>query len=87
MSRYSSPANSLSALGPLDGRYAEAVRPLAELFSEQGLILWRLKVELAWLRALCAEEAFGPAPPLSADESAFLDALERGPGAAGRGAR
>ena len=46
MSRYSSPANSLSALGPLDGRYAEAVRPLAELFSEQGLIRQRLKVEL-----------------------------------------
>lgn len=86
MSRYSSPANSLSALGPLDGRYAEAVRPLAELFSEQGLILRRLKVELAWLRALCAEEAFGPAAPLSADESAWLDALEHdlGPAAAER---
>ena len=77
MSRYSSPANPLSALGPLDGRYAEAVRPLAQLFSEQGLILQRLKVELAWLRALCAEDAFGPAPPLSAGEAAFLDALEQ----------
>ncbi|MCY3606727.1 MAG: adenylosuccinate lyase [Gammaproteobacteria bacterium] len=86
MSRYSSPANSLSALGPLDGRYAEAVRPLAELFSEQGLILWRLKVEFAWLRALCGEESFGPAPPLSSGETAFLDALEQdlGPQAAER---
>ena len=86
MSRYSSPANPLSALGPLDGRYAEAVRPLAGIFSEQGLILRRLKVELAWLRALCAEEAFGPAPALSAEEAAFLDALERdlGPPAAER---
>ena len=81
MSRYTSLANSLTALGPLDGRYAEAVRPLAELFSEQGLIRQRLKVELAWLRALCAEEAFGPAAPLTADETAFLDALEQDLGA------
>ncbi len=82
MSRYSSPVISLSALGPLDGRYAEAVRPLAELFSEQGLIRQRLKVELAWLRALCAEEAFEPAPPLSAGETAFLNDLEAGLGPA-----
>ncbi len=86
MSRYSSPVILLSALGPLDGRYAEAVRPLAELFSEQGLIRQRLKVELAWLRALCAEEAFEPAPPLSAGEAAFLNNLEGdlGPAAAER---
>ena len=86
MSRYSSPVISLSALGPLDGRYAEAVRPLAELFSEQGLIRQRLKVELAWLRVLCAEEAFEPAPPLSAGEAAFLNDLEGdlGPAAAER---
>ena len=76
MSPHPSPANSLSALGPLDGRYAQTVRPLAELFSEQGLIRQRLKVELAWLRALCAETAFAPAPPLNSEESAFLDALE-----------
>ena len=86
MSRYSSPVISLSALGPLDGRYAEAVRPLAELFSEQGLIRQRLKVELAWLRALCAEEEFEPAPPLSVGEAEFLNNLEGdlGPAAAER---
>ena len=77
-----SSANPLIALGPLDGRYAAAVQPLAELFSEQGLILERLRVELAWLRALCAEQAFGHAPPLSAEEAAFLDALEDGLGPA-----
>ena len=77
-----SSANPLIALGPLDGRYAAAVQPLAELFSEQGLILERLRVELAWLRALCAEQAFGHAPPLSAEEAAFLEALEDGLGPA-----
>ncbi len=60
----------------MDGRYAAAVRPLAELFSEAGLIRQRLKVELAWLRALCAEPSFAPAAPLDEEETAFLDALE-----------
>ena len=68
--------HSLGALGPLDGRYSAAVRPLAALFSEAGLIRQRLKVELAWLKALCAEPSFAPAAPLEEDESAFLDALE-----------
>ena len=76
------PRNSLTALGPLDGRYAGTVRPLAELFSEHGLIQQRLKVEIAWLRALCAEEAFTPAPPLSEEEMAFLDTLKADPGMA-----
>ena len=82
MPSHPSSANPLSALGPLDGRYAAAAKPLADLFSEQGLILERLRVELAWLRALCAEEAFAPAPPLSGEEAAFLDALEQGLGPA-----
>ena len=76
MHPHPSPASSLTALGPLDGRYAVTVRPLALLFSEQGLIQQRLKVELAWLRALCAEKSFAPAPSLTNEESAFLDALE-----------
>ena len=86
MKSHTSPVNPLTALGPLDGRYAPTVRPLAELFSEQGLILQRLAVELAWLRALCAEVNFAPAPPLNAEEAAYLVALEQdlGPPAAER---
>lgn len=82
MCPHPSPDDSLNALGPLDGRYAVAARPLAEVFSEAGLIRQRLKVELAWLRALCAEPAFTPAPPLSEEETDFLDALEDGLGLA-----
>ena len=82
MCPHPSPEYPLNALGPLDGRYAAAARPLAELFSEAGLIRQRLKVELAWLRALCAEPAFTPAAPLNAEETAFLDALEGGLGLA-----
>ena len=82
MPPHRNPASSLSALGPLDGRYAESVRPLSELFSEGGLIEKRLRVELAWLRALCAEEKFTAAPSLSDEESAFLDTLEADLGSA-----
>lgn len=78
----SNPELSPDSLGPLDGRYAAAVRPLAALFSETGLILQRLKIELAWLKALCAEPSFAPAAPLEKDESDFLDALEGGLGLA-----
>src|SRR3954469_2368310 len=45
----------LAALSPLDGRYARTADPLREHFSEQALIRYRVKVELAWLQALAAE--------------------------------
>jgi adenylosuccinate lyase len=47
----------LAALSPLDGRYARTAEPLRQYFSEQGLIRYRVKVELAWLQALAAEPA------------------------------
>jgi adenylosuccinate lyase len=47
----------LAALSPLDGRYARTADPLRQYFSEQGLIRYRVKVELAWLEALAAEPA------------------------------
>ncbi len=59
--------NTLSALSPLDGRYAEKLDPLRNHFSEYGLIKRRVRVEIEWLKALAAEEgldgiaAFSPA--------------------------
>src|SRR3954464_11220701 len=47
----------LAALSPLDGRYARTADPLREHFSEQALIRYRVRVELAWLEALAAEPA------------------------------
>ena len=58
---------ALTALSPLDGRYAAKVAALAAHFSEYGLIRHRVRVELEWLSALAAEPgvpeiaAFGPA--------------------------
>src|SRR6266581_6304949 len=45
----------LAALSPLDGRYARTADPLRDHFSEQVLIRFRLRIELAWLEALAAE--------------------------------
>jgi len=56
----------LAALSPLDGRYARTADPLRQYFSEQGLIRYRVKVELAWLAALAAEPAIKEVKPFSA---------------------
>ena len=45
----------LTALSPVDGRYAARCAELRDIFSEQGLIRARVRVEIAWLHALAAE--------------------------------
>jgi len=67
--------NPLSALSPLDGRYAAKAAPLRPIFSEYGLMHRRVRVEIAWLIALADEPAIGEVPALSADARAFLHAI------------
>lgn len=59
------PLNALTAVTPLDGRYAEKTRPLAGIFSEFGLTHRRVQVEIAWLLALAAEPLIKEVSPLS----------------------
>ncbi|WP_295008120.1 adenylosuccinate lyase [uncultured Dechloromonas sp.] len=65
----------LTALSPLDGRYAGKVDALREHFSEFGLIRARLKVEIEWLKALSAEPHFAEIAAFSPATVAELDAL------------
>jgi len=44
--------SELTAISPLDGRYARKVAPLRDLFSEYGLIRFRVEVEVRWMLAL-----------------------------------
>jgi len=67
--------NPLTALSPLDGRYAAKVDALREHFSEFGLIRARLKVEIEWLKALAAEPHFTEIAAFSPSTVAELDAL------------
>ena len=45
-------STSLTALSPLDGRYASKVDGLREILSEFGLIRCRVQAEVAWLKGL-----------------------------------
>ena len=65
----------LTALSPLDGRYANKVADLRPLFSEFGLIQHRVKIEIAWLRALAAAPSIQEVPAFSSATLADLDGL------------
>jgi adenylosuccinate lyase len=63
----------LTALSPLDGRYAAKVESLRSHFSEFGLFRNRIRVEIEWLKALAAEMAIGEVAAFSAATIAELD--------------
>ena len=64
----------LTALSPLDGRYAGKVSALRGLLSEFGLIRHRIHVEIEWFIAL-SDAGFGELPALSEEDRVFLRAL------------
>ena len=65
--------DTLLALSPLDGRYANSVAALRPLFSEYGLMQARIRVELEWLKALAAAPQIGEVAPFSAATIAAID--------------
>ena len=67
-------SSPLTALSPLDGRYAGKTRALQEHFSEFALIRERVAVEVEWLLALAADPAFEPLGPFSPATTAELRA-------------
>ena len=69
------PTSFFSALSPLDGRYATKVVDLRTHFSEFGLIRNRVKVEVAWLKALAAESAIAEVAPFSTSTQVKLDGV------------
>ena len=64
----------VTALSPLDGRYAAKLATLRPLMSEQGYMHRRVQVELAWFAAL-SDAGFAEFTPLSADARKYLVAL------------
>ena len=70
--------SSLAALSPLDGRYARTADPLRAFFSEQALIRYRVRIELAWLQALASERAIRELKPFGKKTGeAFTVILEK----------
>ncbi len=64
----------LTALSPLDGRYARQCAELRDIFSESAFMNARVRVETEWLIAL-AEAGFAELPALSEHAVKFLRAL------------
>lgn len=67
-------AAQVTALSPLDGRYAAKVSTLRPLMSEQGYMHRRVQVEIAWFIAL-SDAGFTEFKPLSADSRHYLLSL------------
>ena len=72
------PITTLSALSPLDGRYASRTDKLRPLLSEAGFMHHRVKVEIAWLQALAAA-GLAEIKPFSSSATALLDRLATAP--------
>jgi len=68
----------LTAISPIDGRYGAKTAPLREIFSEFGLIKYRVIVEIRWLQCLAAHPGVAEVPPFSAAANALLDDLAAG---------
>jgi adenylosuccinate lyase len=69
--------NSLSAISPVDGRYAEKTVSLRPIFSEYGLIRYRVIAEVRWLLQLAAHAEIPEVPPLSAAARERLEQIAR----------
>jgi adenylosuccinate lyase len=64
----------LTALSPLDGRYAAKTDKLRPILSEAGFMHHRVKVEIAWLQALAAA-GLDEIKPFSKDAGALLERI------------
>ena len=63
----------LTAISPIDGRYADKTQSLRPFFSEYGLLRARVEVELRWLHLLGANADIAEVPKLSADAETFIN--------------
>ncbi len=66
---------ALTAISPIDGRYADKTAELRPLFSEYGLIRYRVEVEVRWLQALARHPDIPEVPALSVRAMGVLDGL------------
>ncbi|MBU9824852.1 adenylosuccinate lyase [Rahnella perminowiae] len=67
--------SSLTAVSPVDGRYGDKVSALRTIFSEFGLLKFRVQVEVRWLQKLAACAEIKEVPAFDADANAFLDKI------------
>ena len=67
--------SSLTAVSPVDGRYGSKTASLRTIFSEYGLIRFRVQVEVRWLQCLAAHPQIPEIGPFSDQANALLNRL------------
>ena len=67
--------SSLTAVSPLDGRYDSKTSELRPIFSEYGLMRFRVQVELTWLKHLAACPQIKEVPEFSKETIEFIDSI------------
>lgn len=67
--------SSLTAISPIDGRYSDKVAPLRSIFSEFGLLKFRVTVEVRWLQKLACCTEIREVPAFSQKANDFLNQL------------
>ena len=66
---------SLTAISPIDGRYGSKTADLRPIFSEYGLIRFRVAVEIRWLQSLAAHPGITEVPAFSGAAEAALESI------------
>ena len=66
---------ALTAISPIDGRYADKVEKLRPVFSEYGLIRFRVLVEVRWLQALAKHPLITEVSPFSDLATQLLNSI------------
>ena len=69
------PHFALTAISPIDGRYADKVEALRPIFSEYGLIHFRVLVEVRWLQALAVHPLIPEVSPFSESANELLNTI------------
>jgi len=67
--------SALNAVSPVDGRYGSKTIALRKIFSEFGLIRFRVEVEVRWLQQLARHPQISEVPAFSTATNSFLDQL------------
>ena len=57
--------DNLTSISPIDGRYSAKTGPLKRIFSEYGLIKYRLLIEVRWLEAMSKNSQISEVPEFS----------------------
>ena len=67
--------SALTAVSPIDGRYGSKTSELRSIFSEFGLIKYRVQVEVRWLQRLAEHSAIKEVPAFSKEANDLLNAI------------